>query len=162
MNDITQDGAAYAVQPTPEEAAAGLTPADLGIRVLVPEAGAAARARAEAHFAPVGARLPCRCSGTGCLHGKRHDGCEADDCQWMHLDRYPGSMFDRYEWADDYQADRCGETVAQRSVTLPDLPWGKTAEDERGTYLVIYRDVRHPNFGSEGGVLRTGTQRTAS
>ncbi|WP_327359527.1 hypothetical protein [Streptomyces sp. NBC_01304] len=156
-----QPAAAYVLQPTPDEAAAGVTAEQLGVRALPPGASPARRAHAEAVWHPSAGGQPCRCSGTGCHHGAP---CEADYAEGLcggpllHRDRYPGSMFSLTIWQDVYRCEGCGE-VFDASVEVPSLPWGevRTRDELDGTertlssgtddrVIVLYDGIRHPNF----------------
>ncbi|MFD4535657.1 hypothetical protein ACFWNL_18455 [Kitasatospora sp. NPDC058397] len=151
---------AYTRQPTPTEAAAGIIAEELGVSALPADATPEQRARAEATWRPAAPDQPCRCSGTGCHHGKlcpnseedgpgRHseDGCPG---QLVHTDRYPGSLWGITAWWDEYGCADCGESVGC-SVVLPEIPWGERRQIEGGsgttsTYTGIFPGVRHPNF----------------
>ena len=73
----------------------------------------------------------------------------------LHVDRYPGSMFDVIAWHDVYVCATCDES-AQRDVRLPEIPWGELyrvssagrLDPTHGTH--VYPGVRHPCF-PEGG-----------
>jgi hypothetical protein len=141
---------AYTRQPTPAEAAAGLTAEDLGVSVLPADATPAQRARAEALWCPAGADRPCRCSGTGCLHGTacpNHDDQDPCPGRLVHLDRHPGSLWGLTDWWDEYRCAECGERLGH-GVELPELPWGelKPNGDGAGGTTLVYDGVRHPNF----------------
>ncbi|MEU2395047.1 hypothetical protein [Streptomyces sp. NPDC007369] len=157
----TPAAVAYALEPTPAEAALGITAEELGVRALPADATPAQRAHAEAVWRPeTDPAKPCRCSGRNCRHGAP---CAEEDyappCtgRMIHVDRHPGSMFDLTAWYDVYECDGCGETF-ETTVMLPDLPWGEVrtreeADGERYTGVmgedrvtVIYRGIRHPNF----------------
>ncbi|MDT0306835.1 hypothetical protein RM780_07645 [Streptomyces sp. DSM 44917] len=144
----------FILQPTPDEAALGITAETLGVRALGPDVTPAQRAHAEAVWRPADPGQPCRCSGTDCVHGQPCD----DDCDGslVHRDRYPGSLWEITVWADDYQCSHCGVGADACGVILPDLPWGEIATDEQGKHIVIYEGIRHPNFGNDGGTLRSG------
>lgn len=165
----TAAAVAYVLAPTAAEAAQGITAEELGVRALPEDAGPALRAHAEAVWRtqPDG-ELPCRCSGLSCQHGER---CDEVDCangdgddyrcsgRMVHVDRYPGSMFETYVWEDAYACDTCGGGH-QISVNLPGLPWGEVrrrdelAGGERTLssgpaeplVIVFYDGIRHPNF----------------
>ncbi|MFD8597644.1 hypothetical protein ACFV1L_21840 [Kitasatospora sp. NPDC059646] len=149
---------AYTRQPTPAEATAGVTAAELGVSALPADATPAQRARAEATWCPIGTGLPCRCSGT-CQHGTpcpnpddAEGGCGGE---LLHTDRYPGSMFALTAWHDEYVCTACGATFEQ-DVDLPAVPWGEvrppanTGPWHPESVTVVYDDVRHPNFGTAG------------
>jgi hypothetical protein len=119
---------------------------ELGWRVLPADASAAQRACAEAHWRPVAVARQCRCSGS-CLHGTRcgHDDDGEDRCPGVlvHVDRYPGGLFDTAVWEDVYECtDGCG-LVMTAGVDLPAVPWG---EARAGGGILIYEGVRHPTF----------------
>ena len=139
--------------PYPDEG--NVTPAELGWRVLPADATPEQRAQAEAHWRPVTAPRPCRCSGS-CLHGTacgtEDDG--EDRCPGLltHVDRYPGGLFSVDIWEDVYGCATCGEGMIT-SVELPAVPWGEASP---GSGTVVYEKVRHPNFpdnedGADGG-----------
>ncbi|MFF2548301.1 hypothetical protein ACFVUY_37890 [Kitasatospora sp. NPDC058063] len=151
---------AYTRQPTPAEAAAGVTVEELGVSVLPTDATPARRARAEATWCPIGAGLPCRCSGTchhgtRCAYGRGPDGRATEggcDGELVHTDRYPGSLFSVTAWHDEYTCTGCGEII-EWDVVLPEIPWGErqkaTGPDGSGTAsnaTVVYPGVRHPSF----------------
>jgi hypothetical protein len=121
---------------------------ELGWRVLPADATAAQRAHAEAYWRPVNPARPCRCSGS-CLHGTQcgHDDDGVDRCPGLlvHVDRYPGGLFEVDIWEDVYECASCG-TAMTMGVELPAVPWGE-ANPAGGT--VIYDRVRHPNFPAE-------------
>lgn len=142
---------AYVLQPTAEQTRAGITAEQLGVRALPADATPAMRAHAEAVWHPAAPTAQCPCSGTGCPHGQTDDGCGG---LLIHIDRYPGSMFDVHVWADTFVCSSCEESVSDSSVTLPELPWGEVTEDDNGRHTVIYEGIRHPNFGNDGGTLR--------
>lgn len=123
---------------------------ELGIAALLADATAQQRAFAESHWRPTSPDQPCRCSGDGkggpCSHGQP---CDADEepCGgvWIHVDRFPGSLWGLTLWHDQYQCSACG-AIGEANVTLPDVPWGEQAGDGP---TVVYDDVRHPNFTPE-------------
>lgn len=126
-----------------------LTPEELGVAALPPDATPAQRARAEAVWRPSSASEPCRCSGN-CPHGEPcGDGCTG---RTIHLDRYPGSLFVYTIWADDYVcSEGCEEGYAAEvgPITLPEIPWGYAGEpygQDGNRAICTYPGVRHPNY----------------
>ncbi|MGW5852015.1 hypothetical protein ACWFQ8_29395 [Streptomyces sp. NPDC055254] len=154
---------AYILEPTPAEAAAGITAEELGVRALPADATPAQRAHSEAVWRPeIDPTRPCRCSGVDCHHGEPcAEECDDDpQCtgRMVHVDRHPGSLFDLTAWYDVYRCTEECEGAFEVTVTLPDLPWGEVRnrdEVEGGRYTgvmgegrvtVIYSGIRHPNF----------------
>lgn len=158
---MEQTGEPYAVAARHLDAAPGPAPAETvqavldediptqerGIAALPADATPAQRARAEALWRPqTDPAQPCRCSGTACHHGEpceeSDDGEAACSGRLIHVDRYPGSFFSRTVWEDAYVCSET-ETGCTSAVEQPELPWGEPRE---GGGVVIYDDVRHPNF----------------
>ncbi|MFF5809055.1 hypothetical protein [Streptomyces sp. NPDC012746] len=154
---------AYILEPTPAEAATGITAEELGVRALPADATPAQRAHAEAVWRPeIDPTRPCRCSGVDCHHGApcAEEYTDEPQCtgRMVHVDRHPGSMFDLTAWYDVYRCNEECEGAFEVTVTLPDLPWGEVRnrdEVEGGRYTgvlgeervtVIYSGIRHPNF----------------
>ncbi|MGV9315162.1 hypothetical protein ACWDR0_23710 [Streptomyces sp. NPDC003691] len=141
---------AYVLQPTAAEAALGITAEALGIRALPADATPEQRAHAEAVWRPQeDPAQPCRCSGTGCHHGKPctgHDGCTG---RLVHTDRYPGSLWTVTTWMDVFVCSDYEEGF-EAVVELPAIPWGEHRTTDRGPSTVVYDGVRHPNFGNGG------------
>src|SRR6266511_3091768 len=118
---------------------------ELGVRALPPDATPAQRAHAEAVWRPATADQPCRCCGTDCEHGQP---CrEYDDCdgRYIHTDRYPASMLEISAWWDEHACDGCGDGY-DRSVSLPEIPWGEHVTVDGRPTTTVYRGVRHPSF----------------
>ncbi|MFF3256435.1 hypothetical protein ACFYWP_36885 [Actinacidiphila glaucinigra] len=148
-------GPVYVLQPTEEEIKDGITPEELGVKALGPDATPSQRAAAEAHWRPVyDPGQPCRCSGN-CDHGKQcaeslpegDDGGDQLRCtgRVVHTDRYPGSIFSVITWYDEYACTNAEECDGDydREVSLPALPWGEARE---GGGIVVYDRIRHPQF----------------
>ncbi|MFI1890499.1 hypothetical protein [Streptomyces jumonjinensis] len=137
---------AYVLQPTAAEAALGITAEALGVRALPADATPAQRAHAEAVWRPQeDPAQPCRCSGTGCHHGKPctgHDGCTG---RLVHIDRYPGSLWGVTTWMDTYACSDYEEGF-EVVVELPAIPWGEHYTTDTGPGTRVYDGVRHPNF----------------
>lgn len=83
-----------------------------------------------------------------CPHGTP---CGADGCPGttLHVDRYPGGIFDVTLWADDYVcSEECSAGSAwQCGILVPDVPWGYYEDTPDGRRpLHVYPGTRHPNF----------------
>jgi hypothetical protein len=126
---------------------------ELGVHALPPDATPARRAHAEAVWCPTDAGEPCRCSGTGCEHGQpcQEDPDDGSACpgRYIHIDRYPGSMLELTAWWDEYACDGCGDGY-DRSVSLPELPWGEHVTVDGRPTTTVYPGVRHPSFPEAG------------
>ncbi|MEU4954954.1 hypothetical protein [Streptomyces lavendulae] len=143
---------AYVLLPTPAEAAAGITAAELGVRALPSDATPAQRARAEANWAPAAPGDPCRCSG-GCAHGQPCDDQAPDDPQacpgrLVHTERLATSSTDTSAWFDIGVCDAC-EGTEESFAELPELPWGELEEDNTDGIPTVFDGIRQ--FGS--GIL---------
>jgi hypothetical protein len=146
--------------PYPDEA--DVTAEELGWRVLPADAAPGQRAHAEAVWRPVRPDRPCRCSGP-CHHGEpcgqeypEEPGGPAVRCggRFIHVDRYPASVFVLTAWEDDYECEDCGDFWSA-SIDLPAIPWGEltTTQTVSGPQhaTTVYDGVRHPIFrGGDG------------
>lgn len=121
---------------------------ELGWRALPADATPAQRARAESVWRPVNADRPCRCSGK-CLHGKPCDDRDrVDAChgRLIHSDRLAVPPLLVTGWIDLYQCDTCGDDDYEKTVELPEVPWG--TEIKNGTE--IFPDVRRVVYQGDG------------
>lgn len=136
---------------------------ELGVRALPSDASPAQRARAESVWrVMLDPAEPCRCSGTGCGHGRicgrqfTPDGVHrlsaACTGRLVHVDRQACGLFGPpVEWTDIYTCTRCGwEQTGE--VTQPNLPWGELLPPHAdGTFAGVraYDGIRHIQIDQE-------------